>query len=321
MLLDYNVLHIQHELSFFKHNELTDIIMLAKSAGKKVIVTVHTAPAAQYVVPHIGGLGPRSLKNYAKQVISSKRFVQRYVTPLKEADLIIVHNKVTKHNLASYGVSEESIEVIKIPVPHVDFDKSTNEIRTNLNHQKGDVIFCSVGFISRMKGVSEAIKALMYLPDNFKLAIIGGVHPDGGDESLYNELTDLIFKLDLVKRVYITGYIEEDENLNSLIRECDVCVYPYDKNYYSYVSSAAINNAIGNHKPVIAYPTRSFIEINSEQPVVTFTKSSNYYELAREIRNIELSGAEKLSTDYAGRHAYNSEAANFINIYRKLISE
>jgi glycosyltransferase involved in cell wall biosynthesis len=317
-MVNFDILHIQHELSFFKHSELEKIISTVRKTGKKVMVTVHTAPAAQYQAPRLGGLGPKSWAYFLRKSISARRFLKRYVEPLKKANLIIVHNGATRQNLISHGVSGNIIQIIKIPVPLISQNGTTTEIRDNLNYKKGDIIFCSVGFMSRMKGVSHAIKALLYLPENYKLAIIGGVHPDGGDEGLYDELTDLISTLRLKDRVYITGYIKEDGLLNSLIRECDICVYPYDKKYYSYVSSAAINNAIANHKAVIAYQTKTFIEINIEMPIVTFTRSANYYELARELNQIDIPRAEQLSREYAEHYAYDKEAQSFINIYRKL---
>jgi glycosyltransferase involved in cell wall biosynthesis len=317
-MADFDILHIQHELSFFKHYELNKIINTAKRTNKKVMVTVHTAPAAQYEAPRLGGLGPRSWAFFLRKTISSHRFLKRYVEPLKRADLIIVHNDATRQNLISHGVSGEMIRIIKIPVPQISLNNNTTEIRDNLKRKEGDVIFCSVGFMSRMKGVSHAIRALLYLPENYKLAIIGGVHPDGGDESLYDELTDLINNLKLKDRVHITGYIKEDDLLNSLIRECDVCVYPYDKKYYSFVSSAAINNAIANHKAVVAYQTKTFVEINNEMPIVTFTRSANYYELARELKKIDIRKAEELSKKYAERYGYDKEAKEFLNIYQSL---
>lgn len=316
----FDILHIQHELSFFKHSELKRIIQITNNLHKKVIVTVHTAPAAQYQVPRLGGIGPRSLANYAKQVISARRYLERYVQPLNNADLIVVHNDSTKQDLISYGIRAEKIQIITIPVPKISFERYSTAIKNNLNVKKEDVVFCTVGFLSRMKRVSDAIKALCYLPDNYKLAIIGGMHPHSEDQGLYNELTDLIATLKLQNRVYITGYIKDDEVMNSLIRECDICVYPYDSGYYSYVSSAAINNAIANHKAIVAYPTKTFVEVNKELPVVTFTKSPSYYELAREIVNLDIKEASKVSKQYAERYAYDSEAKAFIDIYRKVVA-
>lgn len=317
-LLPYNVLHIQHEYSFFNGRELQKVINLAKKLKKKVIVTVHTAPDAQYKHPVLPGIGPTSLRIYARQKVSAKRFRTKYVEPLKKVDLIIVHNNVTKESLIRFGVTADRIRVIRIPVPEASRGSSSNEIKKALNVQPGDTIFSTVGFISEAKGILDAVKALKYLPESYKLAIIGGIHPQGGNEKFLDKVTDLVNELGYKERVYITGFVESDENLNSLIRECDICIYPFDRKYYSYVSSASLNNAIANHKPIIAYRTRPFEEVNQEIPLIEFAKSSNYYELARAIKGINIDEASKLSKQYADKHSYSKEAKQFYNIYREV---
>lgn len=320
-LKDFDILHIQHELSFFKHSELKQIIDTAHNDKKKVIVTVHTAPHAQYRPPKLGGLGPKSFVHLARTKVSADRFIRRYVEPLKSSDLIIVHNNQTKLSLSSFGVKPGIIQIIKIPVPKLGNIPASSEISDFFNKKPGDVIYCTVGFLSRMKGITHAIKALQYLPLNYKLAIIGGNHPDTQDPEFYDEICDLISSLNLKDRVYITGYIKNDERLNALIRECDICVYPFDTKYYSYVSSASLNNAFANHKAVVAYSTKTFIEINEDGPVVAFCKSPNYYELARELSNVDISGAVKASKAYAELYAYEKEASDFVEIYRSVIKD
>ena len=316
----FDALHIQFELSFFKQDELDRIIDTVKSLHKKVIVTVHTAPAAQYQQPQRIGVGPRSLVRYAKAIKAAREFRARYVLPLAKADLVLVNNTATKQNLIEHGVSADTITVITIPVPTISHEKVSSEIKSALNYKNGDVIFASIGFLSRMKGVDQAIKALSYLPSNYKLAVIGGVHPAGGQEALLDELCDLVANLGLTDRVYITGYVREDDTLNALIRECDICVYPYDTEYYSYVSSAALNNAFANYKPAVVYPTKSFLEINQNDITVDITRSANYYELARSLRTIDINDFTLKSTQYAKTYSYEGEAVKLVAIYEKLLA-
>ena len=315
----FDALHIQFELSFFKQDELDRIIDTVKSLHKKVIVTVHTAPAAQYQRPQRVGVGPRSLVRYAKAIKAAREFRARYVLPLAKADLVLVNNTATKQNLIEHGVNADNITVITIPVPTIRQEKISSEIKAALSYEKGDVIFASIGFLSRMKGVDQAIKALTYLPSNYKLAVIGGIHPAGGQEGLLDELCDLITHYDLTERVYITGYVNEDEKLNALIRECDICVYPYDTTYYSYVSSAALNNAFANYRPAVVYPTKSFLEINQNSITVDITKSANYYELARSVKEIDIHDFTAKSTQYARTYSYEDEAVKLVSIYGQLI--
>lgn len=318
-LKSFDVLHIQHEFSFYKHEELSTFIAAARKQGKKTLMTIHTSPEAGLPKKTAGGLGPRSMVNRARDKRAMQRFNQVHLEPMKMVDRIIVHNTVTLKALVRLGVPEDRITRITMPVPELSFDLKTTEIQDNIHKKKGDIIYSTVGFLSKNKGMMHAVKALSFLPENYKLAIIGGAHPSGENNAFYDNLCDLIVKLDLKSRVYITGYVKEDEKLNALIRECDLCVYPYDKVYYAGVTSAALNNAIANYKPVIAYPTRSIIEMNREQPVVKLCDSFNYYELAREILTVDIAKQEELSKRYAALFGYGTEAPAFIGIYRQLL--
>ena len=317
---NYDILHTQHELSFFKFNELEQIINVFKHTDKKLIVTVHTAPQAQFVRARLGGLGPRSFLHYARSKGSNIRFLKKYVLPLKEVDLILVHNVPTKESLTAFGIDDSKIKIFKHPVSKLDKVFVSNEIHERLRVTRGDVVYATVGFISKSKGVLHAVKALTYLPDNYKLAIVGGIHPDSQDTHLLDELADYIHDHNLSKRVYITGFIEDDDRLNSLIKEVDICVYPYDKHYYDYVSSGSLNLAMANEKPVVAYKTRSLLEINQDGEVVKFTKSGNYYELARAVKELDITMYTELASAYASSLSWDKQARELVGIYNDLIS-
>jgi glycosyltransferase involved in cell wall biosynthesis len=316
-LRDFDVLHIQHELSFFKNYELRQIIDKADSLNKKIIVTVHTAPDAQLVQPTLGGFGPRSLLHYTRQIVSKKRFLNRYVNPLLKADVVVVHNESTKQNLIKYGLSSQHVRTIRMPVPVAADIKQSTQIKKSLNYKKGDIIYATVGFLSAAKGIFQAVKALNYLPDNYKLAIIGGLHPDA-EPTILDELADLITQLHLQERVYITGFVDDDDELNALVGESDICVYPFNKKYYSFVSSASLNIAIASHKPVVAYHTASLDETNDEIDVVSFCRTANYYELARTLTQIDLGLQAEKAKQYANLYSWDKEAIKFVEIYRSV---
>lgn len=314
-----DILHIQHELAFYKHRELSTMIGLANSLNKPVIVTIHTALDVEYKKAKLPGYLPKYAITYLRQLKHQKNFEEVHLNPLKKADLVIVHNKITKDSLLAHGFNPEKVQVINIPIPKVDFSQKSKIIREVMSIKEKDVLICTVGFVSKTKGIDQAIKALRLLPKNYKLAIIGGTHPDSRDNAFLDEVTDYIIDNDLVDRVHITGYIKDDNELNAMIRECDICVYPYDANYYSYVSSAALNNALANHKAVIAYPTPTFYEINNEKEVIKICKTPNYYELAKEIKNLDINKYSLLSKEYANKYTYDKEAIKFANLYREVL--
>ena len=260
-LANFDILHIQHEFGFYHHDEFAQLIATAKSMRKKVIVSYHTSLYVAMKPLKLGGLGPRSLLAYIRHYRGQKIFLKHHVAPLHNVDVILVHNQATAESLAANGVPKEVITLLAHPVPNITNPPKSTFIADNLHKKKGDVIYAIVGFLHKYKGVDAAIKALKYLPDNYKLAVLGGLHPITDNVAIYDKLTDLIDKLGLKDRVYISGYIKDDELLNSYIREVDVCVYPYDRVYYANVSSGALNLAFANQRPVVAYPTRTFKEV------------------------------------------------------------
>lgn len=320
MLGKADILHIQHELAFYKHRELRTVIGLAHALKKPVIVTIHTALDVEYTKAQLQGYLPKYFINYLRQLKMQKKFESVHLNPLKEADLVIVHNKTTKDSLIVHGFNAEKVQIITMPIPKIEFGQKSQKIKQEMSIKDNDVLVCTVGFISKTKGIDQAVKALRVLPKNFKLAIIGGTHPDSRDGAFFDSITDYIIDNELLDRVYITGYIEDDNELNAMIRECDICVYPYDAGYYSYVSSAALSNALANRKAVIAYPTPTFYEINNNEEVIRFCKTPNYYELAREIKQLNIKKYSELASNYANKYTYDKEAVKFADIYRNFVN-
>ena len=315
-----DILHIQHELAFYKHRELGSMIRIARKLDKRVIVTIHTALDVEYKIAKFDSFKPEEIISYLKQLRRQKMFERIHLNPIKKADLLIVHNNATKDSLIKHGFNASKIKVIRMPIPDLESKTKSNEISKSLRARKGDIIYCTVGFISRNKGVDQAVKALLYLPKNYKLAIIGGLHPRGQDEDYLIEINKFIGANKLQHRVFITGYINEDSKLNALIDECNICVYPYDSKYYSYVSSAALSNAIANRKPVVAYPTSTFKELNKEEQVIVFCKSPNAVELAKEIEGLDINKQARISSEYADKHNYIKESLKFADLYRQLLN-
>ena len=318
-LKDYDILHIQHEFSFLHSADFPTIASIGKELGKKVIITVHTSPRLAYEEPGLSGLGPRSVVRYLKMYRRKHHFNQIFTDAALKADMIIVHNAATLNALVELGIPRDRIEQIVLPVPALSHRLKDTTISEKLNRQPHDIIMAMTGFLHKFKGVDHAIKALTYLPKNYKLAIIGGMHIDH-DPKVYNDLADLIHKLKLHDRVYITGFIEDDNTLNAMVRDCDICVYPYDRKYYSNISSASLNNGFANHKPVIVYPTDSFIELNNRVDAMILTGAFAYYELAREVERVDLVAASEKSKQFSIKYSYTVVSKELIKLYEKSLA-
>jgi len=259
-------------------------------------------------------------------MVRNKRLVKK-VQPLDASDLVIVHNSFTKMGLVGIGYNAKNIIIKPIPVPKVDksvysLNKiAVGEVHAKINAVDGDVIVATVGYINDIKGVLSAVKALALLPENYKLLVLGGIHPRAENDIFLDEVGDFILKNNLNKRVYITGVIESDDELNALVQSVDIVVYPYGRLYMS--SSAALNNGFANHKPIIATQTKAFKEIVNHKEYIKFTQSFSYYDLARLIVSLspkDISTMAELSQEYADKFSYPNLAKELIRHYTSLIS-
>lgn len=323
-LSKYDILHIQHEFGLFSNNGegLKQFIEIAKKHAVKIIITIHTAPGLLYKSKQLYGYSPKHVASYVKRRINNRDLLQKTLMPLAGADLIITLNPFTKQQLIDIvGIPENRIIQTMIPVEKVASTTKDPSLRKKLSAKPDDIILSTIGFITEHKGVEQAIKALAFLPEKYKLAILGGINPDSGSPTIYNHICDLILHYNLQNRVYITGFIKDDQELYGLIRATDIALYPYDPAYYKLASSDAINKAIMNSVPVIAYPAESFKEINKKsKDAIILTTSANYYELAREVESIDLAKQKKNADAYIDKNNFNEAAVELVNIYRSIIS-
>lgn len=321
-LKDFDILHIQHEYSFYRGDQLQRIVSGAKRCGKKVLFTLHTPPHArrEHHDGAVVGLHPRSWLHAARVIRRRKRFMRESIAPLVLADLLVVPSRASLESFAAYGVPRDNMVVVELPVPAVQNPSlKSSEIRENLDKQPGDIFLSTVGFLSETKGVLPLIRSLKFLPPNYKLALIGGAHPSGLNDAFYDRACNLIVHLGLERRVYITGYVAEDERRDALVRETDICVFPYDRNYYDYVSSAALNNAIANGLPIVAYKTKTFQESNDIVPFINFCQSANYYEIARAVQHINIQESSMHTKQFAEQLTVVGQSKRFAGVYQQLV--
>lgn len=314
----YQIFHLQHEFGFYRNDQFERLIKTAKDAGVKVVVTYHTSPDLIIIKKRLTGLGPRSIISFLKSYRHNSSLIRMHIEPLNSADVVLAHNKYTIDQLAQYGVRSELLKLLPHPTYTITKPAKTDFIATSLGKKKGDIILSTAGYIHRFKGVDKAIKALSYLPENYKLAILGGVKSDSDDQALYDQIADLILERGLKDRVFITGVVPSDEDLNSYIRETDISLYPYDSVYYKGVASGALNLAIANERPIVAYPVSTLKETNTEFGQLVLTQSDSYYELAKAIKGLDISKQTKQIQLYAEANSWSVMTGHLVEIYRSL---
>lgn len=321
---EYDIVHIQHEFGFFYKSGkgFSEIVNALKSANKPIVTTIHTAPELLLASERLNSRTIRGIVGYALRKAKNKRTIKNKIKPLSSVDKVITFNNFTKNQLINVaGISPSNVYKTMLPVPSVAIHKN-KRIRELMDAKSDDIILCTSGFINEYKGFDRAVKSLKYLPDTYKLAILGGINPDSGKSSVYDGISDLIISLGLEKRVYISGYIEDDEQLSVLMQGCDIALYPYDVKYYRLASSDAINKAIGCEIPIVAYPTASFKEINdSVNGVLALTDTPNYYELVRLIKTIDSKRLVENEIVYKQKYNYKQASAELIALYKDIVDE
>lgn len=191
-----------------------------------------------------------------------------------------------------------------------------------------DVLIGVFGFIGRYKGFDVAIKALRRLPENYHLAIFGGVHPNeikknqaiskqvenllqesqAGDISVKLPFPpkeasqtnqDVSMPVGVVKELLSKGGGDlshrihfmgapDDDHFLKGLAVSDVVVMPYLEVGQS--SSGPMSMALEMQCDVIASRTRTFMELARYQPdTFEFFEVGNFVELAQRIESRETS--------------------------------
>ncbi|MDZ8053667.1 MAG: glycosyltransferase [Aulosira sp. ZfuVER01] len=290
-LIKYDVIHIQHEFSFFAgsygYNEsiinFNFFLQELLKSNKRVFVTFHTEPSFLHdPFPGIMGMLKKGVKNFKWKY---------YITPLfnsKNALNAVVHTKKTRRIFIDSGFKDKSINLIKQGVTlsdnqNIDF-QDRNALKEKLGFPENAVVLLMFGFISAYKGYNTALNALKSLPENYYLLIIGEPHPNSKDTAL-DKIVGFINKhKSLKERVRLTGYLELDQ-LRKYQYVTDFCLVPYAPDTI-LSSSASITWALSSGKPVIASKIASFEELNEDNDCLHLFTPGCAEELAYKIQKL-----------------------------------
>jgi len=301
----YDVLHIQHEFSFFgplermpEPNELFfGLLDRLQKDGTPTVVTFHTEP---YFIPH----RPTPMQRARRFVHGgfhrwkSKRYLGSKTRNLRA----LVHAEKTRGSLINSGVHADLVSVIPMGIkPRAEAVNklSKAEAKARLGLSPDCVLLTLFGFVSEYKGHLTALEAMVNLPEKFALAIVGGPHPEGNDGTFDKVLRA---RRELGRsRLLVTGFVEFDE-LDLYHAATDICLAPYQDPTQS--GSAGITWAIGSGRPIVASDIPCFRELNSRREIMQLTSAARPGELAWHV--------ERLAADPARQADLVANAAQFV---------
>lgn len=121
---------------------------------------------------------------------------------MNSANGILVLSEVSRKNLISRGVDRSKIFVVPNAIEPseivTDFNKEQLRNELGLSLSQGDFIFGTVTSVVEYEGLDSAVRALQYLPENYKLLIVGdGVYKPN--------LENLVLSEGLSHRVIFVG--------------------------------------------------------------------------------------------------------------------
>ncbi len=297
-----DVVHIQHQYFLFGgvapwRNAFG---RLANRITAPIVMTVHE------IVEPDGGMARRA----AIRVTNRSQFVRPGIVQF------IVHTEADLDRLATQGVSAERITVIPLGVPEPPRLPPRSAARRALGIE-GQFILTVFGFVSRRKGHRTALEALALLPENCRLLIAGGRHPD--DRSDYvDELKRVASDLGVGGRVSFTGYLEEEDVAN-IMSASDLILAPF----VSGSGSASLALAFACGRPVLASAIPPNVEISKLCPgSLSLVPPGQPGELAEAVARLQrdprtLARLAEGSRRYAARFTYAHMAELTAMVYRR----
>ena len=289
----YDAVIIEHEYGFFSgpHSLRFGLEILSKVlnalASQKVILISHTDPS----------LIKMTRRKTLRSLFSSKRrALGKVVKVVNRAKIkLVVHGSVARRAWINVGIRPELIENLYIPL-----ELPSEPVNSQVPYDgKRPVCLAMFGFIGEYKGYQTALEALNFLPENFRLLIIGGIHPRANNDFALEKINrfritgvwpddlqitkpvEAINKFE--KRITITGYVAA-EKVTEYMKQCDIVLAPYHEGGPS--GSAAVAVGLKSGKPVIATKTRSFEEIHFQSQGLKMVTPGAPAELALTIEKL-----------------------------------
>lgn len=286
--IEVDVFHIQHEFSFFGESYFQSCFRFRRVLKRlrrvgKLFVTFHTLPI-RFKVESGDSILVR-LKGFLSDCINKFAwyFLVRVINSLSVT--CVAHSANSRRQLRVAGIAAQNLVVIPLGVDspkNVVLDKSESKIA--LGYSSSDIVVGLFGFVADYKGPDIAARALLRLPRNYKLAIVGGRHPENGVDSAIDEvLADYVFDPSMAGRIRVTGYVTADQ-VDAYMAACDLLVSPYRDVNLS--SSAAIAWALRSRRPVIATNITAFREISEKYGCLFLTGVEADAELAWAIEKV-----------------------------------
>jgi glycosyltransferase involved in cell wall biosynthesis len=226
---------IQHEFGIHGGESGSYLLEFLSEIKKPVVIAMHT------VLPASSSY----FEKYKKIVVTVNDYVRRIIVMTETSKKILVED---------YGIYPNKIKIIPHGIhatPYQGVAKA--KVALGLN---GKTVISTFGLLSKGKGIEYAIVALPEIVKKFPDAvylIVGATHPivlKREGEAYRNNLSKLVFKLDLNKNVIFYNTYLPTEKILQFLQATDVYLLPsLDPNQ---AVSGTLSYALGTGRPVVS---------------------------------------------------------------------
>ena len=327
-----DLLHVEHTHSFFKLPlypfREAFLGFLQTVTIPRLVVYHEPVEKVPVYFPHGGGGVTDRMNRTIKYcaTVAAEPFANAFWLPWYNRKIFSIPEKVVVHTeyraamVWRYAPSAR-ISVIPAPVYGPKMRDEEKDAEYPLPFQEGDVVSTVFGFIDRRKDYLGVMRALLQLPERYKLIVAGGCFNEEEykiPSSPYGRLMEFARGHGLADRVHVTGFCP-DWAIPKIMAVSDIVIAPFLQDH----SSGSINMGLAYSRPVIAYRTLLTEEMNRNGAgLLLMEGKENLAEaiLAAQADRPGLARATDMGSAYCRKYGFPAQAIQFNQWYEELLA-
>jgi glycosyltransferase involved in cell wall biosynthesis len=327
-----DILHVEHAHAFFKRPlyPFREAFRFFLRQVKVPRLVVYHEPLGRIQANYPPG--GRSLPGQAKNAVlfaavaAARPVANRFWLPWYNREIyslperVVVHTKFRADQVRSFA-PDANVHVIPHPVYLPKGAVAGEEPGYCPPFPEGSVVLTVFGFIDRRKDYLGVLRAMLEMPERYRLIVAGGSHGEEDQatpSSPYGEITAFIRANRMEERVRITGYCP-DAAIPGIMRATDVVIAPFTQDH----SSGSVNMGIAYSRPVIAYRTKLTEEMSRNGAGLLLVEGRE--DLPGMLCRLETDAplwdtVVRRGREYRDRHDFPSAARRFVRWYEEMQS-
>lgn len=269
----FNILRKENEYSLLWSIMASQAGVLASFAKKiekdiPLILTLQEGDEEEHLKRYVGGF------NFLYKILIQPW----HLMPFKMADTLTVLSNYLKERAKNNGFLKKiylvpnGVDIARFKKDYLDSEKAS--LKRMIGKKEGDILIISTSRLVLKNGIQYLIEALEFLPENYKLLLIG-------DGDLGPSLEKLTAQKELSKRVIFFGEVNNNE-LPLYLQISDIFARPSLSEGFGISFIEAMVSGL----PVVATPVGGIPDFLKNKKTGWFCKPKDPKNLARVIKSI-----------------------------------